>query len=223
MNNSRIISSNQSGIHDQLEQVVKRHLDSEFLRPIAAHSLKAFEEANDRVQQHSGDVILDSYCGVGESTATLGERYPEALVIGIDKSLHRLGKHDQEYRSSSASNYILLQADVDDFWRLALKAQWQLSRHFLLYPNPWPKKAHLKRRIHGSPLFPTLIALGGSIEIRSNWRLYVEELQSALTFAGQSASYNIYAEQKPITPFERKYQASGQTLWQLRCQLSAHN
>ena len=219
-NNSRIVSSNQSGIHDNLEQVVKRHLHSEFLRPIAAHNLHAFEQANERVQQHNGEVILDSFCGVGESTAALGEQHPDTLIIGIDKSLSRLDKHDHQYRSSSASNYMLLQADVDDFWRLVLNAEWQLSKHFLLYPNPWPKKNHLKRRIHGSPLFPTLIALGGSIEIRSNWRLYIEEMQSALAFAGQSASYNIYAEQKPMTPFERKYQASGQTLWQLRCHLS---
>ena len=219
MTNSKIICSNQAGIHENLEAVVRRHLAKPFQRPYPGHSLRSFADINRRVQQFGGPLILDSYCGVGESTANLARQHPQALVIGIDKSRHRLDKHDQQYRHSDIDNYILVRADSDDFWRQALAAGWRLSKHYLLYPNPWPKSSHLKRRCHGSPLFPTLLQLGGQLELRSNWALYVEEFCQALAIAGHQAEPVRFEPETAITPFERKYLQSKQQLWHCVCQL----
>ena len=219
MNDSRIITSNQQGIHQNLEAVVRRHLGTRFRRPYPDYSLAAFAQAERRVAQHNGPLILDSFCGVGESTVTIARQFPQALVIGIDKSHHRLTKHQSSHGDDAVDNYLLLQADVDDFWRLALEAGWALARHYLLYPNPWPKSDHFKRRVQGSPLFPSLIALGGLVELRSNWQIYVEEFTYALQLAGQTAKLEALPDQTPITPFERKYRASSQPLWRCLCQL----
>ncbi|WP_235015348.1 tRNA (guanosine(46)-N(7))-methyltransferase TrmB [Oceanicoccus sp. KOV_DT_Chl] len=219
MNNSRIISSNQQGVHDKLDTIVRRHLKSPFRRPFPDYSLRAFEQAQQVVAQHRGPLILDSFCGVGESTINIAKTHPEALVIGIDKSSHRLDKHRQHFPNNDVQNYYLLQADIDDFWRLAVADGWRLQQHFLLYPNPWPKAAQLKRRVHGSPLFPALIQLGGKIELRSNWPIYVEEFAQALSIAGFKATAHVYTPARSITPFERKYSESGQKLWYCQCQL----
>ncbi|WP_240554920.1 tRNA (guanine(46)-N(7))-methyltransferase TrmB [Oceanicoccus sagamiensis] len=219
MPNSRIITSNQAGIHDSLEPVVRRHLNSRFRRPYPDYSLEVFEQAEQRASQYQGNLILDSYCGVGESTVNLARQYPEALVIGIDKSVVRLAKHDEHYRQSGVDNYLLLRADVDDFWRLAVDANWQLARHCVFYPNPWPKSSQLKRRVHGSPLFPSLLALKGEVELRSNWPVYVQEFAAALEIAGFSAKSKPFTPEPVITPFERKYGESGQVLWRCICDL----
>ncbi len=218
---SRSISSNQSSIHDRLKNIVERHLDSRFRRPYADHNLRAFEQAQQIRLFHHGPIILDSFCGVGESTANIARQFPEALVFGIDKSKHRLQKHAEHYADSELSNYYLLQADVEDFWRLAVDAGWQLFRHYVLYPNPWPKSAQLKRRVHGSAVFPALLELGGALELRSNWHIYVEEFNEALRIAGQAGQAEPYLPERPITPFERKYQSSGQPLWRCICQLNS--
>ncbi len=215
MSEPKTIESNQNGIHDNLEMVVKRHLHSRFQRPFPDYSIAAFESVNDIVQRFDGPIILDSYCGVGESTANIAKVNPEALIIGVDKSLHRLQKHDTHYRHDDCNNYLLVRADLDDFWRQAVDAGWQLQQHYLLYPNPWPKSAHLKRRCHGSPLFPYLLELGGKLEVRSNWRLYIEEFCFALELAGHPSSVEHFHYSEPITPFERKYSAAKQDLW--RC------
>jgi tRNA G46 methylase TrmB len=220
VNLAKTIVSNQEGLHPNLASVVTRHLGHPFLRPIPDFSQQAFEQADKRVQQHPGPIILDSFCGVGESTINIARAHPETLVIGLDKSLHRLNKHDHHYRQSGTDNYLLIRADTDDFWRLAQQAGWQVQKHFLLYPNPWPKSAHLQRRCHGSPLFPTLLALGGTLELRSNWQTYVEEFASALRLADQHANCQPHQPQTVITPFERKYLDAGQTLWRCICTLS---
>ena len=57
------------------------------------------------------------------------------------------------------------------------------------------------------------------LECRSNWRIYIEEMAQALTLlSGQPVSAEPYATADPMTPFEKKYLASGHELW--RCQVS---
>jgi len=165
---------------------------------------------NAKVQAFAGPVILDSCCGVGESTANLAKRHPDALVIGIDKSSHRLDKHDIEYKQTDSGQYILVQADLNDFWRLAVAANWQPTHHYLLYPNPWPKAKHFQRRWHGAAIFPYIVKLGGRLEVRSNWDIYVKEFAQALHLAGHHCEVEQYESDIAITPFERKYWASGQ-------------
>lgn len=218
--NSRAISSNQPGVHDKLEAVVTRHLSSTFQKPYAAHTLDAFAELDALVQQHAGPVVLDACCGVGESTAALAKMHPNALVIGVDKSAHRLDRFDGLAAVQAGANALVLRADLNDLWRLIATANWPLSHQYLLYPNPWPKAAHLKRRWHGAPVFPAILACGGRLELRSNWRLYVEEFALALKLAGVSARVEPYRGSQAITPFERKYWASGQQSWRLVCRLS---
>lgn len=211
MSSSRIVRSNQPDLHPKLAVTVRRHLTRPYRKPFAAHTEAAFRSVAERVERHAGPLLLDAGCGVGESSLRLARAHPQALVIGVDKSAHRLAR-----AAGSMSNCVLLRADLEDFWRLAQQAGWRLWRHYLLYPNPWPKAAHLQRRWHGSALFPTILALGGRLELRSNWPLYVREFAAALALAGVSESAVEVAAlgaTPPLTPFERKYAATGQPLW----------
>lgn len=218
---SRSISSNQTGPHEDLPSAVARYWHSNFQKPYAAHSEAAFAEVDRLLQTTNKPLILDSCCGVGESTAYLAAKYPEAIVIGVDKSAHRLGKHVAHQRHGETGEYLLVRADLNDFWRLAHAAAWPVSKHFILYPNPWPKKKHLGRRWHGAPVFPALVKLGGELEMRSNWPIYLEEFALALNCLQVAATVTeLPADLEPITPFERKYQASGQALWHLSSKLT---
>lgn len=119
-------------------------------------------------------------------------------------------------RSDTPTNCLLVRADLVDFWRLAHENGWEPVRHYLLYPNPEPKPRHFKRRFHAHPVFPTFVALGGRIESRSNWRIYLEELARALAFHGRASHIeSIPVNEPPMTLFERKYRASDQSLWRL--------
>lgn len=217
---SRAITSNQLSQHEQIPQQVAKYWQQPFLKPIAIHSQAAFASVNQQVQQFSGPIILDACCGVGESTAELARRNPHALVIGVDKSAHRLAKHVQ-YQQQDNAQYLLVRADLNDFWRLAAAANWPVQQQCIFYPNPWPKKKHLGRRWHGAPVFPALVQLGGALEMRSNWPLYLQEFATALACVGISSEVQpLTVTTHPITPFERKYQASGQQLWQLTATLA---
>jgi len=214
--NSRFISSAQSGPHDDLAALVHRHLDHPFRKPILDYNRQAFSAAlAARDAWNPGaPLVLDAGCGVGWSTLRLAERYPDHFVIGVDQSSDRIGRGKPLVLPANA---LFVRADLVDFWRLLRAADIRLARHYVLYPNPWPKIGHLARRWHGHAVFPDLLALGGVIECRSNWRIYIEELAIAIGLAtGKVTSCQPWLpEGEPLTPFEKKYLASGHALFRL--------
>ena len=214
--NSRSVSSQQSTLHPQLAQVIERHRASPFQKPVTAYNQQAFALFLQRWRSAGeAPLVLDAGCGVGLSTRHLATLHADCFVLGIDQSADRLARQTL-WPQAPADNMLLLRADLVDFWRLLLAAQIPVQRHYLLYPNPWPKVGHLQRRWHGHAVFPTLVALGGLIECRSNWAIYIEELAAGLRQLGATnIAVEAFAPALPITPFEKKYLASGQALW--RC------
>jgi len=217
--NSKNTISNQSDINPDLEKIVKRHLSSDYAKPYRQGSEEIFEQLSRRVAKHRGQLIFDSGCGTGESVIAIAGQFPQALVIGVDKSNLRTDKARQKVLPENA---MLIRADVIDIWRLAALANWRLARHFILYPNPWPKKQQFKRRWHGHPVFPTLLGLGGKIHLRSNWKIYLEEFAAAAKIAGKAdvkIKVATFQSITPISAFEKKYSDSGHVLFQYELNL----
>jgi len=107
---------------------------------------------------------------------------------------------------------------LNDFYRLVKDAAWPVSKHYILYPNPWPKSKHLQRRWHGSAVFPQMTSIGKQLILRSNWLLYLEEFKQAASWVGLLGDIEmlpVMEANKALTPFEAKFQASKQTCWQL--------
>ena len=192
-------------------------------------------------------VILDSGCGTGESTIHIARRFPNIPVIGIDKSFARLNKAGNPSQTAGEDvppNAFWIRAELLDFWRLALDhikaGKWTIPYHAVYYPSPWPKQSEATRRFHMHPIFPTLLALGGVTELRTNWEIYAREFAEAAkivlsecseagtvtemgvaTAAGMTseAAMTITCESfdpaAPETAFERKYKDAGQKLWKV--------
>lgn len=214
---SRPVTSNQAGPHLRLAEVVARHAQQTFRKPLSAFGEQPFDQAINAWQTHGGALIIDAGCGVGWSTRKLAQQFPDAFVVGVDQSAHRL-RRNTPWGGPALNNFITVRAELVDFWQRLALARIHPVQHYLLYPNPWPKKAQLQRRWHGHSIFPTLLSLGGYLECRSNWKIYIDEMALALT---QLTGIEVHTEQWPVdpadalTPFEQKYAASGHTLW--RC------
>jgi tRNA G46 methylase TrmB len=222
-NRSKEIISSQQGVHPRLEEIVKKHLREPWRQPLHRASVKAFESAQAIVEKAGLPLVLDAGCGTGESSRRLAERHPESLVIGVDKSADRLAKTAGTSFPYREGRVLWLRADLTTFWRLADRAGWQLAHHYLLYPNPWPKSVHLQRRWHAHPVLPALLNLGGRLEMRCNWRVYADEFAQALrlglTPGGQGVTLEEISPDRPVSPFEAKYRASGHRLYSVSTRL----
>ena len=58
--NSREITTSQVGIHDKLDDLVKKYQASENKRPISDHTQAAFDDVSAWLDGFSGEIILDS-------------------------------------------------------------------------------------------------------------------------------------------------------------------
>ncbi len=213
--NSTIPVSAQQGVHDRLAEQVARHLAEPFRKPINDYNRDAFETSLSGWDRHA-PLILDAGCGVGHSTIQLARSFPDHWVIGVDQSQDRLSRRKPYPDALMPKNMVFVRADLVDYWRLLHAADLRLARHYILYPNPWPKIGHLTRRWHAHPVFPFIPQLGGVLELRSNWSVYVEEFAAALgQVLGQEVPWASFEAPVPLTPFERKYRDSGQTLYRL--------
>jgi tRNA (guanine-N7-)-methyltransferase len=221
--NSRPVDSRQHGMHPRLAAIVQRHLDHPFRKPVADHSRRAFDGLAAALADDPRPRVLDSGCGTGASTLQLARAHADAVVIGVDKSARRLQTGQRGIAQASApDNAVLLRCDLVDFWLLAAAAGWRFAAQYLLYPNPWPKPEHVQRRWGAHPVLPSLLACGGQVELRTNWKTYAEEWALALgvarIVATVAACDDVYA---PLTPFEAKYRASGHALWRVQADLDA--
>tara|TARA_B100001093_G_scaffold225734_1_gene216315 strand:+ start:20 stop:754 length:735 start_codon:yes stop_codon:yes gene_type:complete len=206
------LSTDQLGPHSDLTEIVRHHQDHPWRKPCPAHTLDAFAKLLKRLQRDNRPLILDSFCGTGMSTALIAAAHPEALVVGIDQSAHRLAKH----QPSDVQNYLLLRAEAEPFWVCLVESGIRLRSHWLLYPNPWPKASQFKRRVHGHGAFPMLSQLGGALEFRTNWDTYAQEFAQATTLIGIHGQTEFFVPDSPMTLFERKYWERGHILWRFR-------
>jgi len=211
-----VLQTDQVAPHADLTDIVRRHQQNPWRKPCPAHTREAFEQFLQTYRRDPRPIVLDSFCGTGMSTAILAAQFPEAWVVGIDQSAHRLAKH----QPTEQRNYHLLRAEAEPFWCCLAEAGIRLHSHWLLYPNPWPKASQFKKRLHGHGAFPMLAQLGGALEMRTNWHLFAEEFALAAELIGLKGGVDVVSPAAPMTLFERKYQERGQTLWRFSGEFS---
>jgi len=212
---SGLIIGGQTAVHESLDASVRRHLDHAWRQPLHRPTLDVYRQLSKLALFADGSpFILDSGCGTGSSTQTLAGGHPGHLVIGVDQSSARLARSGVTTSIYQSGNCVLVRAELATFWRLLLKDGLVPVRHFLLYPNPWPKPGHLARRWHGHPVFPDLLAVGGDIELRCNWEIYALEFARAVQLAtGEPVKAQRIRPETAISPFEKKYMERGHSLY----------
>ena len=218
---SASVRSGQAQPHERLPEVLARHREAPWRAPVPGHTAAAFEQVCRLLRAGESDrLVLDSGCGSGVSSRLLGEQLPGHVVIGIDRSAARLQRCGAHASARRQGNCIWVRAELAAFWRLAGRAGWRLRRHYLLYPNPWPKARHLRRRWHAHPVFPDLLRLGGRLEMRCNWRVYADEFAVAVgLLTGLGVQPERLRIDRPCSPHERKYLASGHALYAVVAEL----
>ena len=92
------------------------------------------------------------------------------------------------------------------------KKTWDITRHYLLYPNPYPKSKQFTKRFHGHPIFPSLLNISKKIILRSNWDIYINEFELAAKIYAKNKNIkiniiknNINQKHQYLSLFEKKY------------------
>ncbi|MBX3506648.1 MAG: tRNA (guanosine(46)-N7)-methyltransferase TrmB [Parvibaculum sp.] len=90
------------------------------------------------------DVWLEVGFGGGEHLAHQAETHPRVGIMGCEPFLNGVAKLVSEIQERDLANVRILNDDAR--FLLERLAPSSLARVFILYPDPWPKKRHNKRR-----------------------------------------------------------------------------
>lgn len=163
--------------------------------------------------------------GGGEHLAYQAERNPNVALIGCEPYVNGMGELLKQIETKKLSNIRLYGDDARPLIDQLPDAC--LSRVFILYPDPWPKSRHHKRRIVAKPLLDSLArAMKPGAELRlatdhadyACWML--EQLLSHPSFLWQAARCDDWLKPWPdYTPtrYEQKALAGRPTYLTFIC------
>ena len=209
------IHSNQTAFDRQHTKAFQRkYRNHAFQRPLPQRSVTAFSWLYARIQANPRPIILDSGCGKGMSSRFLAARYPNHWVVAVDQSAQRL----QAFTGPRASNLLVVRDNCCDFWQQLASSDLEIAMHMLLYPNPYPKRQHEKRRWYAHPLFSQALHLSPLTILRSNWLDYLEQTAIVANQLGFHPSIQRHHTQPgdAITHFEQKYCEHQVPVYELR-------
>ncbi|QFT92442.1 tRNA (guanine-N(7)-)-methyltransferase [Roseovarius sp. THAF9] len=90
------------------------------------------------------DVWLEVGFGGGEHMIHQAAENPGVGIIGCEPYINGVAKLLGQLRDSDVKNVAIHPGDVRDMFDVLPEAS--IARAFLLYPDPWPKKRHHRRR-----------------------------------------------------------------------------
>ncbi len=125
-------------------------------------------------------------------------RHPDILFIGAEPFLDGVAKAITEIHDKDINNIRIIDGDVRPLLDCLIDGS--IGRVFLLFPDPWPKVRHHKRRIINAEFVRTIarvLEIGGQFRFASDWHNYAEE---------GSANIGLHANFKLITPENGNHQ-----------------
>ena len=162
--------------------------------------------------------------GAGEHLAAQAAAHPEIGLIGCEPYVAGVASLVARAERDGLAN---LRVVVDDA-RLLLRALPErcLERIFVLFPDPWPKTRHHKRRIVNPATvaeFARLLAPGGELRLATDDMGYARAMLLALGgqpgliwLAERPADWRVRPGDAPPTRYEQKALAAGRACVYLR-------
>ncbi len=138
------------------------------------------------------DVWLEIGFGGGEHMAAQAARRPDVLMLGAEPFLNGVASALRHIEAGNLANVRLSAGDARDL--MAALPDASLGRLFVLFPDPWPKARHVKRRLI-QPSFVTeaarLMQPCARLRFATDWADYADQ---ALALIGGSPHFRWLAE-----------------------------
>ena len=119
------------------------------------------------------EVWLEIGFGGGEHLAGQAARRPDVLVLGVEPFLNGVASLLRHVDQQSLANVRILEGDARELVGRLPAAS--LARVFVLFPDPWPKTRHRKRRLMQAGFVGALARAtrpGGRLRFATDWRDY---------------------------------------------------
>jgi tRNA (guanine-N7-)-methyltransferase len=124
---------------------------------------------------HAGETWLEIGFGGGEHMAAQAARNPGVRILGAEPFVNGVASAVRHVEEQGLSNVRIHHGDARDL--VSALPSGSISRVFVLFPDPWPKARHHKRRIIQPELLAELaraLKPGGRLRFATDWANYAD-------------------------------------------------
>lgn len=175
------------------------------------------------VFQRDAKRVLEIGFGMGATLLSLAKSHPDIDFIGIEVHPPGIGRLLSCAKEMQLTNLKIFAIDAIEVLNRAIPDK-SLDKVLLLFPDPWPKRKHHKRRIV-QPEFVQLIARKlkseGIFQLATDWQPYAEHMMSVMQASPDFCNvfdkdgYAPVGFERETTKFERRGEKLGHTIWDL--------
>lgn len=171
----------------------------------------------------SAPVTLEIGFGMGDALLEMAAAAPERDFLGVEVHRPGIGRLLAGLDAGSLTNVRVIEGDAVQVLERML-GDGVLDRVLLLFPDPWPKKRHHKRRLLQAAfveLAARRLAAGGLFHAATDWAPYAEQMREVLEACPQfencagPGAYSARPDYRPQTKFERRGVALGHAVFDL--------
>jgi tRNA (guanine-N7-)-methyltransferase len=155
------------------------------------------------------EIWLEIGFGGGEHMAGQAARDPDLLIIGVEPFLNGVASALRHVQEGGLTNVKVHQGDAREV--AGRLPDGCLDRIFILFPDPWPKSRHHKRRIIQSEFLVELHRLlkpGGALRFATDWAAYadwtLERMKASGLFTGPLGDTAVPPADHLTTRYEEK-------------------
>ena len=161
--------------------------------------------------------------GNGENLAKMAATHPERDYLGIEVHRPGVGRLLLALEEGQLSNVRVICHDAVEVLRGQIAHQ-SLDEVVILFPDPWPKKRHHKRRlVQGAfiELVTERLRPDGILRMATDWQPYAEEMLAVLTVnprlcnLAAEGTYIPRPTERVATRFEKRGERLGHEVWDL--------
>ena len=155
---------------------------------------------------------IDLGCGDGSFLLEMAARTPEHNFLGVERLLGRVRRTCRGAGVSGLANVRVIRVESHYLLRYLLPLESVTTLH-LMFPDPWPKRRHLPRRLVQTPFLDAAVAVlrpGGELRLTTDDLPYYKHMRAVFgPYAGLSEAVWEPGEEYPQTDFERGFRGQG--------------
>ena len=168
---------------------------------------------------HSAPIEIDLGCGDGAFLMAMARANPEHNFLGIERLLGRVSKVCRKVAREYLKNARVLRIEVAYAVSNLLPADSITALH-LLFPDPWPKRRHHRRRAFTTEFLSCIhraLIGGGLFHVATDHADYFHQIERVIAATN---TFVVSAEQRdfPLTTFEQKFLIRGLSIQRLLLQ-----
>lgn len=164
----------------------------------------------------SAPVTLEIGFGNGDNLAALAAAHPERDFIGVEVHPPGVGHLLRKAAAEGIGNLKVIQQDAVEVLAQRIAPE-SLDAILVLFPDPWHKKRHHKRRLVNAEfasLAASRLALGGTLQLATDWTPYAEWMLEVLNTAPGLRNRSADGRYVPRNPgrIRTRFEARGERL-----------